>query len=100
MENGEESIFNTHTELDQYVHSLGRKLVEGSDDWKILKAYNRVFWLRHYAVSIREYANQTEKAQLLAKYSCPQNCCPFGDPSNPYTLYQLNTRYGTNEPLL
>jgi len=87
MENGEEKIFNTHTELDQFVHSLGRKLIEGSDDWKILKAYNRVFWLRHYAVSIKEYTNQTEKNQLLVKYTCPQNCCPFGDPSNPTSLH-------------
>jgi len=72
---GREIIFDTHSELDEYVRSVLNK--HGDDafnghegHWKLLKAFDRAFWAH------KSTMEEIEKGQLSYEN------CPFGNPRN------------------
>jgi len=79
--------FKTHAELDEICHQKLASNVE-SEDYRLLKAYDRVFWLRHHGVSISEHLGKDKSLQkdLLNKFK-PASTCFFGDPAASNTRY-------------
>jgi len=79
--------FRTHAELDEVCH---QKLIASnteSEDYRLLKAYDRVFWLRHHGVSVSE--NLKDKAlqkDLINRFKSASTCF-FGDPAVSNTRY-------------
>lgn len=67
--------FKTHKELDEFVCKELKKNPKfiTTDDWTLLKSFDRAFWLRYF----KDKNNQT----------APCNC-PFGNPTESQSLYQ------------
>jgi hypothetical protein len=68
--------FNTHQELDQFVHMLKNKNplfhIDYPNEWRLLKAFDRAFWLKHLKNKCIE-----KNAPLTVEEEVK---CPFGDP--------------------
>lgn len=73
--------FNTHRELDDFVTKVREKVPQyfeldpvGKDDWKLLKSFDRAFWLRKF-----KYMDQKKaKAQDMDQWEPHE--CPFNNP--------------------
>jgi hypothetical protein len=72
-------IFKTHEELDRFVetlsHEQGILKKEYAGDYAVLQAFDRTFWMRHYADKTKE-----EWKPLYAKDSVDSTGCPFAHP--------------------
>jgi len=77
-----EVVFATHEHLDQFCDEKKQILIlnPGSEDWRLLKAFDRVFWLRYFAL---ETANMDAELhqKLKRKYQCAAGSCFFGNPA-------------------
>ncbi|KAL0481803.1 structural maintenance of chromosomes protein [Acrasis kona] len=75
--------FDTHEQLDEFVHKMESLSARyfyfdgGANDFKLLKAFDRALWLRHFKHKI-------EKKSSNPQYK-PSACCPFGDPTQTAT---------------
>jgi len=49
-----EYIFKSHSQLDTMCTKKGIDKDRGSEDYRLLKAYDRVFWLRYHGVAVSE----------------------------------------------
>jgi len=81
--------FRTHTDLDEVCQSKSTLLMNPqSEDYRLLKAYDRVFWLRYHGVSVsKNLANNKDLQKgLLNKFKSASTCF-FGDPSGGNTHY-------------
>lgn len=83
------TAFSSHKALDQYCFENGDELENGSDDWKILKAFDRVYWLRYYAAREDPHLSDEERNHLLHKFEPSDHKlgCYFQDPSKTSTLW-------------
>lgn len=77
--------FDSHAELDQFVHSLNKQCtphgiifkMDFDNDYALLKSFDRAFWLKHFA------GNAQAKPCQDAEGFC---ACPFQDPRKTQTL--------------
>jgi len=75
-------LFNSHEELDEYVlanHNLDAEAMQ------LLKAYDRVFWFRFYAIRAVQNKTPDELRQIQFYQPCA-NGCPFHDPKETGTM--------------
>jgi len=79
--------FATHNQLDNFCHDKTSLLTPGSEDFRLLKAIDRVFWIRYYAVSESTTISPELKAELLKRLKCSE-LCYFGDPHDTPTGYR------------
>jgi len=83
--------FNTHEDLDNFVHYLQKTDMEFElkykNEWVLLKSFDRAFWMRYY-----KFPNDTRWCSCKKKdvdedgdveYSVN---CPFGDPEESYSI--------------
>eukprot|EP01119_Soliformovum_irregulare_P013850 TRINITY_DN3726_c0_g1_i1.p1 TRINITY_DN3726_c0_g1~~TRINITY_DN3726_c0_g1_i1.p1 ORF type:complete len:315 (-),score=47.22 TRINITY_DN3726_c0_g1_i1:80-1024(-) len=108
--------FHSHTELDEFCRKHEQELADGAHDQdkRLLKAFDRVYWLRYFAAT-RLFEGDSAfsvKDDLLKKFDCLQvaenadgsTCgCPFNDPSLTSLLGPSRTpppRKGDNEKYL
>jgi len=81
--------FRTHSELDETCHLKSSLLMStDSEDYRLLKAYDRVFWLRYHGVSMSENLAKepTLQRDLMNRFK-PASTCFFGDPTGSNTHY-------------
>jgi len=72
--------------LDEFCDAY-KSTFQFTDDWRLLKAFNRVFWLR-YLISLQPESDKKNADLYRSKYQCPnRECCPFGDPTKSETMY-------------
>jgi len=87
---GEKEVhnFKNHKYLDDICSQKSRDgiLKNNSDDFRLLKAYDRVFWLRYNRIRGSEKISEEERKELLQKFRC-SDICFFGDPSTTVTCY-------------
>lgn len=83
--------FETHTQLDEFVRQLtgSNKLfkIDHSNDFSLLKAFDRALWLRH----LRNPDEEAHKPLYFQNPEKPETCelqCPFGDPYKSTTFYK------------
>jgi len=76
-----------HSDLDELCYN--KNPLVGSEDYRLLKAYDRVFWLRYHGVAVSENLAKDRdlQNQLLLKFKSGSTCF-FGDPTqNSDTCY-------------
>jgi len=85
---GNGTLFPSHEELDEFY--LNNKNTLDADAVQLIKAYDRVFWYRFYAIQgAQGGANRTqEEKNLILKYRPCESGCPFDDPQQTGTLAQ------------
>jgi len=79
----EKYAFESHVDLDNFCHKIRPE--NGSENWRLLKAMDRVFWLRQFAISNEETMDKTMQKCLLEKYSSIGDTCYFRSPVNEET---------------
>jgi len=80
----------THEALDKLCHKKSDFLWKNprSEDVRLLKAYDRVFWLRYYGVNASERLDSKLKEELSAKFKpAVEEKCFFDDPTDTNTHY-------------
>lgn len=69
-------VFQTHTQLDMFVQQLidmnSMFSIEHPHEWKLLKAFDRAFWLR--------YLKNNSSTQAAPVMQNNKQKCPFDDP--------------------
>jgi len=75
--------FSTHKKLDEICES--KQLAEGSEDFVILKAYDRAFWMRSIRISQSPTMPSEEKTRLLRLYK-GEDMCYFRNPDKTDTV--------------
>ncbi len=73
-----------------------------SEDYRLLKAYDRVFWLRYHGVAVSESLSKDRELQkeLLSKFK-EASPCFFGDPTGGNTRYAKTTlKHDEDDPTL
>jgi len=95
------TVFDEHKKLDEACFLKSNLLQRGTEDYRILKAIDRVFWLRSYGLIDSQselFPGQEEKKKFLDNLleKCqPANihgtpCCFFDDPHETVTQYRPN----------
>jgi len=81
--------FRTHSDLDEVSYNKSSMLLSpDSEDYRLLKAYDRVFWLRYHGVSVSEnLAKEPQLQRELINRFKPASTCFFGDPTGSNTHY-------------
>lgn len=82
--------FTTHKDLDLFCWS--EKYPESSNEFRLLKAFDRIMWAKYYAsrqyyeaVDSSDPNSEKLKAEIdknMLETRPDENGCPFGDPSN------------------
>jgi len=69
--------FKAHIELDDFVRQVANTLPDyfpaNTDDWMLLKSFDRAFWLRSFRYPTRSEYMPTECSQETFHTSCPFN---------------------------
>lgn len=70
--------FETHQQLDEFAEKISKSYAffkqEFASDWRLLKAFDRAFWLRHY-----KQPKESTYDPLFNEHGIL--CCPFNDPA-------------------
>lgn len=85
------TLFETHKDLDLFVKEMMKvdhEFQENySNDYALLKSFDRAFWLRHYsAVSEDKYKCLKKEDEETGELQCD---CPFGDPIETQSIQML-----------
>jgi len=82
----------THAQLDELC--FDKKIQEYTEDWKVLKAMDRVFWLRYIGIceSIA-FSDKKEFYEELSRNYEPGEICYFGDPKEKTGYYAPRMAY-------
>jgi len=80
--------FKKHSDLDEvcFSKSDSGELIKDSEDWRLLKAYDRVFWLRYNGVAQSKKLSEQMKENLKKQFKCAK-VCYFGDPTASDTMF-------------
>jgi hypothetical protein len=78
--------FKSHQELDKFVQTVEQNVpkfeMDYPHDFKLLKSFDRAFWLRHYRSS-----NRKEFIPVYKTINSKEYCdCPFKDPVSTNSL--------------
>eukprot|EP01119_Soliformovum_irregulare_P023248 TRINITY_DN8100_c0_g1_i1.p1 TRINITY_DN8100_c0_g1~~TRINITY_DN8100_c0_g1_i1.p1 ORF type:complete len:350 (+),score=65.10 TRINITY_DN8100_c0_g1_i1:76-1125(+) len=87
--NGEKypTVFKSHQELDiKCFEKYGSERELQGQDHVLLKAFDRVYWLRYYDALADEILSPERREILVAKFRCGPSCF-FHDPSTTPTSY-------------
>lgn len=80
--------FQTHKELDDFAIMISKNYpffkMEYQSDWRLLKAFDRAFWLRHF----KQPKEDVHKPQYGGPYN--ELMCPFKDPLSTATFMKQN----------
>jgi len=81
------TVFQSHEQLDmKCFERFGSPREVDPQDLVLLKAYDRVYWLRYYDALADEIMSPEKKEVLISKFRCG-NSCFFHDPSTTPTTY-------------
>eukprot|EP01027_Heterolobosea_sp_BB2_P018448 GEZU01025983.1.p1 GENE.GEZU01025983.1~~GEZU01025983.1.p1 ORF type:complete len:222 (-),score=54.64 GEZU01025983.1:77-742(-) len=73
--------FDSHAELDTFVDDImsvcPNFLLDFKDEYTLLKAFDRAYWLRHMKKASVSQFKPLSKTNSAGESQC---CCPFGDP--------------------